>query len=61
MRVTDSAVDTQIAQLANEGDGLVTDIVAFFDVEQATPSRTEAKLAKRTRVRVAHRAGNRHW
>ncbi len=58
MRVTDDGVDTQIAQLAQEGDGLVTDIVGFFDVDQATPSQPEERLAKRSRDRVARRVGN---
>ena len=63
MRVTDSSVDTQIAQLAEEGDGLITEIVGFFDVEQASPSTPDPRhaLSKRSRDRIARRAGSDRW
>ena len=58
MRITDPGVDTQIAQLAIDQDGLVTDIVAFFDVHQARPSQNDRGLGERAKLRSRTRTEN---
>ena len=58
MRITDPGVDTQIAQLALDEEGLVTDIVAFFDVHQARPSQNERGLGERAKIRSRNRSQN---
>jgi len=62
MRVDDAGVDTVIAQLAenetatHDGEGLVTDIVAFFDPEAATPSANDGEVRRHKRDRFRDRA-----
>ncbi len=58
MRITDPGVDTQIAQLALDQDGLVTDIVAFFDMDQARPSTKDSGLADKAKLRSRTRGEN---
>ena len=61
MNLNDPGVDTVIAQLAvndkaaDESEGLITDIVAFFEPEQAKPSQNEPDLRRRSRDRVRER------
>ena len=55
MRISDPGVDTDIAALAVDGDGLDTAIVAFFANDQASPSQNPPDLARRTRARVSSR------
>ena len=55
MRLNDAEVDTIIAALAEneqatrEEEGLITDIVAFFDPDAAAPSKNEARLPRHQR------------
>lgn len=61
MNLNDPGVDTVVAQLAvndkpgDDTEGLITDIVAFFEPTQAKPSQNEPDLRRRSRDRVRER------
>ena len=61
MNLNDPGVDTVIAQLAvndkaaDESEGLITDIVAFFEPEQAMPSQNEPDRGAELRFDNQHR------
>lgn len=45
----------ELTELATEESGLITAIVAFFDVEYVSPSQQTNELAKRARGRARGR------
>lgn len=61
MKLEDSGVDTVVAQLAendtaaHDEDGLITEIVAFFDPQQAKPSENDPDLRRHNRDRFRDR------